>query len=108
MRLFVFLVLATISISATAGAEDLIPYEAHGWKYLDVPHSDSVTSVFFETDFDDSEWQTAQAAFGSTDGYCPLAKTIHTSWPGNSGLLLRRAFYLPALPDSQLVAFRHR
>ena len=109
MRLLTIPIVAMIILSyTTARAEDLIPYEAHGWKYLDVPHSDSLTSVFFETDFDDSGWQTGQAAFGSTDGYCPLAKTIHTSWPGNSELLLRRTFYLSAPPapcDSQLVIY---
>jgi len=89
-----------LSVSA-ARAEDLIPYEAPGWKYMDVPHSDPLRSEFYRLTFDDSSWPVGQAAFGTIDGYCPLAATVHTSWPGASEMLLRRWF--EADPDYPVI-----
>jgi hypothetical protein len=76
----------------TAKALDLVPYQASGWKYLQVQHNDPLNQTFMGA-FDDSGWNIGQGAFGSEEiGECSLGGTLHTPWSSNTNMLLRRTF----------------
>jgi hypothetical protein len=73
----------------------LVPYGATGYRYKVV---DSTTSGggFEQPAFNDTtaEFSNGNAAFGS-GGTCPLDNTVHTQWPLNSDILLRKTFVVP-------------
>jgi hypothetical protein len=94
---------------STFGAVDftgtLVPYQDTGYRYLQLGPGVDPPEDFAGLSFDDSEWSTGPAAFGT--GSCPLSSTIHTPWPAASGsvvtdpgqftsILLRKTFDLPA------------
>ena len=94
----------TLSV-ATSNAGELVPYQAPGWKYLQVPWADPATATFYSASFDDSGWSEARGAFGefaelSAPGTCSAAYTLHTQWDINTDLLLRR--YVPSSSSSPL------
>lgn len=78
---------------ASASTVTLVPYLATGYQYLVVSHD--ALPGFSASTFDDSAFQTGDAAFG-TGGFCPLDSTPKTYWPANSDLLTRRVVNVPA------------
>jgi Ca2+-binding RTX toxin-like protein len=84
-------VVATFALPLPASAGDptvLVPYEASGWRYHVVAHGGG--TGFQKKSFDDSSWPIGQAAFGTIGGGCDLGDTIHTEWPVETDILLRR------------------
>ena len=73
----------------------LVPYGATGYRYLVV---DSTTSGggFEQPTFNDTtaEFSDGNAAFGSGGG-CSLQSTVHTNWPIDTDILLRKTFVVP-------------
>lgn len=75
-------------------ATTILPYEATGYKYLQVSSGNEPAGWQNES-FNDSAWSTGDAAFGSGGG-CPLQPTGKTHWDVNTDILLRKAISLPA------------
>jgi Putative Ig domain len=71
----------------------ILPYQGTGYRYLQVP-SGQEPPGWQGTSFDDSNWATGDAAFGSGGG-CPLQPTDKTHWEGNTDMLLRKPISLP-------------
>jgi hypothetical protein len=68
----------------------LVPFEASGWKWLQVSRTDTVD--YSSPSFDDSGWATAPAAFGettTTGHYDPWPRPT-TVWNVNSKMWVRR------------------
>lgn len=88
-------------LTFTATSTDIIPYQSSGYSYLS---GDAATGAGFESPaFDASGWQTGTAAFASTNlgqSCSSLTSTVGTTWAngphGNSYMLLRKSFTLPA------------
>ena len=88
----------------TATSTDVVPYQAGGYVYLS--GDGTVGTGFEQPSFNASPangWQTGTAAFGSSNlgESCPsLTSTVGTTWVngqhGNSYMLLRKSFTLPA------------
>ena len=75
-----------------AQGEDLVPYQATGWRYMQVPSNDPLSGEFWRLDFDDSAWPTGQGAYGNSHPMCDLSSTVHTQWAAETEMLLRRHF----------------
>lgn len=73
-----------------AQSADLVPYQSGGWHFKQVASGDPLQGVFMTPGFDDSGWNTGQAAFSSGGG-CVLDPTAHTFWLANTNMLVRRA-----------------
>ncbi|MBZ0269607.1 hypothetical protein K8I85_15760 [bacterium] len=82
--------LVLVVLVTQANAEELLPYQAQGWKYAQVQWGDPLSQTFFDPSFDDGTWPTGTAAFGITT--CPVDSTLQTPWDPNTDLLLRRPF----------------
>ncbi len=93
-----FLFMATMSLTALADSDNsvIIPYGDSDYKYMIVNHGDG--GGFEETDFDDSNFLSGEAGFGSIYSGCLLTSTeyVKTDWETNSDILLRKDFYIPA------------
>jgi len=74
---------------------DPIKYQDSGYKYFQIPSDGVPTPGWQDLAFDDSTWNTGQAAFGS-GGACPLQSTVKSVWTINSDLLVRRKVKLQA------------
>jgi hypothetical protein len=90
---------------------ELLSYQASGYKYLIVRPGETLPSGFEQRDFDDTDFLSGNAAFGSilsTGGSCPLQVRVQTDWPVletdpnlpaeqvRSRLLVRRFIDIPA------------
>jgi len=74
---------------------DPIKYQDSGYKYFQIPSDGVPTTGWQDLAFDDSTWNTGQAAFGS-GGACPLQSTVKSIWTVNSDLLVRRKVKMQA------------
>lgn len=93
MRMQVASAIAVVLAAGNAPAEELLPYRASGWRFLEVPWGDQLGQDFFNPTFDDSFWPVGNAAFGTLgSSHCPLLETVQTNWMINTDLLLRREF----------------
>lgn len=74
----------------------LVPYRDTGWRYKVVPYGS--LPGFEQPGFDDSDFLTGDAAFGTRFGFCPITNPtdVQTEWPLFTDLLLRKRFTLPA------------
>lgn len=79
-----------------AWGDDLVPYQATGWRYMQVWSNDPLAGEFWRLDFDDSGWPTGQGGFGN-DYPCPISTTVHTQWAAYTEMLLRRQFIADSL-----------
>ena len=75
---------------------DFLPYQSAGYRYLVIDQAAAPPAGYEQPSFDDSSWQAGTAAFGHSVGYCPLQATVHTHWPLDTQLLVRRSITLPA------------
>ncbi|MEV4115745.1 hypothetical protein [Nonomuraea sp. NPDC049695] len=105
--------LATMAMSVTSPASAAQPvngretvvteldYNSTGWRYRQVPPATDVP-LFYERGFDDSEWETGQAGFGTASG-CSFnnPENVKTSWARNTDILVRHWLHLPR--DAQQV-----
>ncbi len=98
------IVVAGNPLMFTATSTDVVPYHASGYFYLS---GDATVGTGFEqpnfVPTTAGGWQTGTAAFASTNlgASCPsLVSTVGTTWAndphGNSYMLLRKSFTLPA------------
>lgn len=71
---------------------DLVPYQALGWRYMQVPSNDPLADEFWRLDFDASSWMMGQGAFGNDLPLCDIFSTVHTEWEEETEMLLRRHF----------------
>ena len=89
---------ALIPAADTSRAVELLPYQAPGWKYHQVPWGDPLAATFYSTSFDDSGWSIGQAGFGNfgevnePEPSCTAVYTVHTQWDSETDILLRRYF----------------
>jgi len=90
------------SAAATASPQTIFPYQATGYKYLQVP-SGQEPSGWQGSSFDDSSWATGDAAFGS-GGSCPLQPTVKTHWDPSTDMLIRKPIVLPAGTSGVMVS----
>jgi len=74
---------------------ELLIYQASGYRFQVIDPFATPPSEFEQPDFDDTAWDVGDAAFG-TGGVCPLQTTVHTFWPVESQLLVRRIVSIPA------------
>jgi len=75
---------------------DPIKYQDSGYKFFQIPSDGVPTPGWQDIAFDDSGWNSGQAAFGSGGTQCPLQSTVESIWTVNSDLLVRRSVTLPA------------
>jgi hypothetical protein len=89
---------AAVALGARVRADDIVAYEADGWKYSVVPTD--AGAGFEEPGFDDSAWAVGSAPWGAwaagSQNACPLNSAIVTNWPLDTDLLVRRAVSLCA------------
>jgi hypothetical protein len=108
-----FLVLLTLSLLLTpvyADVREIVPgvrsntvelltYQDTGYKILILPEGAALPERFFQPDYDDTALPSSTGAFGATSGGvrqdCPLQHTVHTAWPRETQLLVRRQVTLP-------------
>jgi hypothetical protein len=94
----IFLLAATMSITAVADSDNMviIPYGDSEYRYMVVDQGEG--TGFELTDFDDSNFLTGDAGFGSIYSGCLLTSSdyVSTDWALNSDILVRKEFYLPA------------
>lgn len=87
--------LALLHGTAARGADTVVvPYGAAGYRYTVVAFG--AGAGFERQEFDDSNWKSGGAPFGTRSGFCPIYGTVRTTWPINSDLLLRKRFTLPS------------
>src|SRR5260370_19978913 len=71
----------------------IIPYEDTGYRYkLADPNR---VRGFERLDFDDSEFDSGDAPFGTRHEVCPSYDNIKTRWPSGTSILVRKTFDLP-------------
>jgi hypothetical protein len=75
-----------------ARCDDLVPYQAMGWRSMQVPINDPLVDDFWRLDFDDSWWMLGQGAFGNAHPMCDISSTVHSPWDAETEMLLRRRF----------------
>ena len=76
-------------------ATRLLSYGSSGYRYRQLADSTSTIPGFEAEDFDDSTWSLGQAPFGQVPpGFCP--RLAVTPWTGDTALLVRRHFTVPA------------
>jgi hypothetical protein len=89
----------------------LVDYEAGAYRYQVVSHGQG--AGFEAPGFDESGFSNGQAAFGSGGG-CAIQSTVHTNWPINTDILLRKHVTVPRCAtdvtvlvaiDNDIVAF---
>ncbi|MEX1308799.1 MAG: hypothetical protein AB1Z65_00095 [Candidatus Sulfomarinibacteraceae bacterium] len=85
-------VILVLLVGSPAWGEDLVPYQASGWRFMQVPREDPLSYEFWQLDFDDSAWPIGQGAFGNGHPLCALSSTVHTHWDADTEMLLRRQF----------------
>ncbi len=85
--------LETAVLIPSGGANEVVSYQAPGWRYKVIGSGETPTAGFEQPDFDDSSFLTGQAAFGNRGG-CPLQATVRTTWPASTRLLVRRTLSL--------------
>ena len=93
----IFLLTATLSMTAMATEDTVvIPYGDSGYKYkiIDKDESDDFTTF----NFDDSEFASGIAGFGSIYSGCVLTdeQYVKTEWPVNTYIAVRKELNLPA------------
>jgi hypothetical protein len=71
-----------------ANSFELLSYQDIGYRFRVIPIGAEPPSNWARSDFDDSEFDAGDAAFGS-GRRCLLQSTVTTRWPTNSRLLLR-------------------
>jgi RHS repeat-associated protein len=69
------------------------PYQADGWRYKVYPYG-TVPANVGDINFDDSDYLIGKGAFGSGGG-CAVQSTVHTNWPVNTEIVIRRVVQLP-------------
>jgi hypothetical protein len=69
-------------------------YGDSGYKFQIIPLSATPPIGFELPEFDDANFNTGSAAFGSRNS-CSLTSTVQTDWPINTQLLLRRVISVP-------------
>jgi hypothetical protein len=85
------------------GADTVVmPYGSAGYRYS--VGAFGAGAGFERQDFDDSNWKTGGAPFGTRSGFCPIYQTVRTNWAINTDLLLRKRFTLPAGAQAVKVA----
>ncbi len=90
---FGFSLLLVLGAASAVRAYELLPYQADGWRYLQVTPGNPVETLFMAPGFDDSAWSTGRAAFSSgSNGGCPVDATAHTFWLAYTNMLVRRSF----------------
>nr|WP_321498765.1 PEF-CTERM sorting domain-containing protein [uncultured Methanolobus sp.] len=93
----IFLLTATLSMSAMAAADTVvIPYGDSGYKYKII--DTVVKNNFADPAYDDSEFDSGIAGFGSNYSGCVLTNEqyVKTEWPVYTDIAVRKEFYLPA------------
>ena len=77
--------------------KDTVVLDQSSYKYKIYPLPPGAPSNFADANFDDSQFATGTAAFGS-GGFCALQSTVKTAWPGDvaSDIVLRKNFQLTA------------
>ncbi|MFL5538137.1 MAG: hypothetical protein ACJ8J0_04060 [Longimicrobiaceae bacterium] len=78
---------------ASTALQEIVPWRDGGYRYLVGPTG--VAPGFEAPGYDDSAWSTGAAAFGN-GGDCPDPSWVHTPWPLNSDIVLRKMVVLPA------------
>jgi hypothetical protein len=74
-----------------------IPYGAAGYHYKQVSKGKE-PSGWQSPSFNDSEWGTGAAPFGSGHYGCSVDPTVKTHWALNTTMLVRKQLSLPAAP----------
>jgi hypothetical protein len=80
---------------------ELLTYQATDYRFLVIPVDETPPAGFEQPGFDDTDFRTGSAAFGAGeegagDGIdCPLRSTVHTDWPLETQLLVRRVVSIP-------------
>ena len=89
------LCLTIIPFSANAQRRPMtiIPYDDTGYRYK-VANSSRFRG-FERSDFDDSEFDSGDAPFGTQHEDCPSYDDIKTRWPSGTSILVRKTFNLP-------------
>jgi RHS repeat-associated protein len=72
----------------------ITPFQAPDWHYKVYPYG-TVPDNVGALNFDDSSYALGRGAFGSGGG-CAVQSTVHTTWPLNTEIVLRRVVELPA------------
>ena len=112
----------TYADSCIVGSSEVLPPQLSDWRYKQISRTDATD--YSAPDFDDSEWATGAAPFGSweagynsgdvSDGaptglnaapeYDPrFAATFATTWANNTRLWLRRTLTLASIPTGDLL-----
>jgi hypothetical protein len=100
---FLFGGFALLHGTAAQGADTVVvPYGSAGYRYSVVGFG--AGAGFEKQDFDDSNWKSGGAPFGTKSGFCPIYETVRTTWPVSTDLLLRKLFTLPAGAQAVKVA----
>jgi hypothetical protein len=73
----------------------IVPYQAGDYRFQTIPLYAIPPSGFEQPGFNDSGFATGQAALGAGGG-CPLQLTVHTTWPLNTELLVRKVVSIPS------------
>lgn len=74
---------------------EVLPYRAPGYRFKIISANRRPPIGFEADDFDDRDFGTGTAAFGSAGAGCPLQATVATLWPVRSQLIVRHSFFLP-------------
>lgn len=78
---------------------ELVPYKASGYKIQVIPRNTQPPRGFFQLELDDTAFKPSTAPFGAGSGGagvdCPLRRTVHTEWPLETQLLVRRELTIP-------------
>ena len=81
-------------IEVKSEAHIVLRYGASGYRYKVVKHG--ADQGFQDPAYNASSFKEGRAAFGTGVNGCPLDPTIHTPWPPNTDILVRKAIDLPA------------
>jgi hypothetical protein len=93
MKALASLAVAIALLASVAHGDELLSYQASGWKYLEVPWDDPIGQEFYEPTFVDTAFSLGTGAFGTLGStHCPILVTVQTNWNINTDLLLLRDF----------------
>ncbi len=103
LALLGLLALAGGAVQAHGTTFTAVSYMEGGYTYQVVDHG--VGAGFEAVRYDDSAWLPGAAGFGTTSGVCWWNNTtnVQTEWPGNTDILVRKTFELPAGAHNLLV-----
>jgi hypothetical protein len=73
----------------------LLPYTATGYHFKAITSGAAVPVGFEQPNFDDSEFDAGDGAFGSSGTLCALQPRVNTAWPVQSDLLVRHIISVP-------------